>query len=240
MKNLDDTSLNEVEISESRKIFKFGDSRKVIVTSNTKLPAQIGNTKCFVKEIVQEKIPLLLSKTTLKKAGAVLNLQNDNIKMFDEDMEVTASSNGHYAINILPDETCNFDNIEQVLIFEEDESGFSPHQIVLGRNINLPLIYNDRPAADLPQSKIIIEHLSVLHATRQAFIASKSSKKLKTALQKKTRQTREHFDHGSQVYYKQNTGQKWKGSGKVVGHDGTVIFIRRRDFSSKLIVHMYC
>ena len=29
-------------------------------------------------------------------------------------MEVTTSSNGHYAIIILPDETCNFDNIEQV------------------------------------------------------------------------------------------------------------------------------
>ena len=29
-------------------------------------------------------------------------------------MEVTTSNNGHYAIIILPDETCNFDNIEQV------------------------------------------------------------------------------------------------------------------------------
>ena len=34
--------------------------------------------------------------------------------MFNEDMEVTTSNNGHYAISILPDETFNFDNIEQV------------------------------------------------------------------------------------------------------------------------------
>ena len=66
-------------------------------------------------------------------------------------------------------------------------SGFCPHQIVLGRNISLPLIYNDKPSADLPQNEIIIEHLSVLQVlTRQAFTATKSSKKLKTALQKKT------------------------------------------------------
>ena len=39
MKNLDDTSLNQVEISESNKIFKFGDGRKVIATSKAKLPA---------------------------------------------------------------------------------------------------------------------------------------------------------------------------------------------------------
>ena len=33
MKNLDDTSLNQVEISESHKILKFGDGCKVIATS---------------------------------------------------------------------------------------------------------------------------------------------------------------------------------------------------------------
>ena len=42
--------------------------------------------------------------------------------MFNEDMELTASSKGHYAINIFPDKTCNFNHIEQVLVFEEDET----------------------------------------------------------------------------------------------------------------------
>ena len=42
-------------------------------------------------------------------------------------------------------------------------SGFSPHQIVLGRNINLPSMQNDEPSADLPQNEFIIEHLSDLH-----------------------------------------------------------------------------
>ena len=123
MKNLDDTSLNQVEISESNKIFKFGDGRKVIATSKAKLPARIGNNKCFINaEIVKEKIPLLLSKTSLKKAGTVLNLKNDKIRMYNEDVDITTSYNGHYAISILPEENCNFNDIEQVLIFEEDET----------------------------------------------------------------------------------------------------------------------
>ena len=106
MKNLDDTSLNQVEISESHKVFQFSDGRKVVATSKAKLSAQIGNARCFIKaETVQEEIPLLLGKTLLKKAEAVLNLQNDNIKMFNEDMEVTTSSNRHYAINIFPEKT---------------------------------------------------------------------------------------------------------------------------------------
>ena len=36
MKDLDDTSLNQVEISESHNGFKFGDGHKVIATSKAK------------------------------------------------------------------------------------------------------------------------------------------------------------------------------------------------------------
>ena len=69
------------------------------------LPAQIGNTKCFIKaKIVQEKIQLLLSKTALKKAGTVINLQHHNIKRFNEDTKVATSNKRHYAINILPND----------------------------------------------------------------------------------------------------------------------------------------
>ena len=47
----------------------------------------------------------------------VRNLQNDNTKIFDEDMEVRTSNNGHYAINILPDEARNFDTYTASLNF---------------------------------------------------------------------------------------------------------------------------
>ena len=55
-------------------------------------------------------------------------------------------------------------------------SEFSLYQIVLGRNINLSSIYNDKSSADVFRNEIIIEHLSVLDATRQAFISTESSK----------------------------------------------------------------
>ena len=46
-------------------------------------------------------------------------------------MEVTNSSNRYYAINILADKTCNFDNIEQVLISKEDENDKSTIQKII-------------------------------------------------------------------------------------------------------------
>ena len=89
MRNLYDTSINQMDISESHKIFKFEDGHKAIATSKSKLPAQISNTKCFVKaEIVKEMILLLLSKISLRKAGIVLNAKNVNIKIFHENVDI--------------------------------------------------------------------------------------------------------------------------------------------------------
>ena len=85
----------------------------------------------------------------------------------------------------------------------DKRSRFSPQQLILGKNINLPSIYSDQPSTDLPQNEIVIEHSSVSHVTKQAFMTAELYQKLKVALQRKTHQTREHFDHGLQVYYNQ-------------------------------------
>ena len=99
--------VTKLKYQKSYKVFKFGYSHKVIATSKAKLPAQIHNTNSFIKaEIVHEKIQHLLCKTSLKKAGTVLKLHNDNVKIFNGDMEVTTSNNEYYAIKILPDKAC--------------------------------------------------------------------------------------------------------------------------------------
>ena len=63
-----------------------------------------------------------MSKSSLKKADTVLNIKNDTIKMFGQNIPIESSFNGHYSISILPEITSNFDDIEQVLIFEESET----------------------------------------------------------------------------------------------------------------------
>ena len=45
-----------------------------------------------------------MSKTSLKKAKTLLNLKE--VKMFNEDVDVHYSSNGHYAVRILPEKVC--------------------------------------------------------------------------------------------------------------------------------------
>ena len=90
---------------------------------SVKIPAQIGQKDCFINtEIVDENIPLLLSKTSLKKANTTLNLSNDEIKMFHQKIQTKNSFNGYYSILILPDPTSNLDEMEEVLIFEDNDT----------------------------------------------------------------------------------------------------------------------
>ena len=83
-------------------------------------------------------------------------------------------------------------------------NGFSPHQIVFGKKNKIPLICVDQPSDDLPENEIVTRHLNALHATRQAFTTTESSRKLKLALRKQTRQTRDIFEPGLEVYFKRN------------------------------------
>ena len=106
--------------------------------------------------------------------------------------------------------------------------GFSPYQLVLGRNVNLPTVLSDKlPAFEgQTESPTVAEHLSSLQLARKAFIMAKSSDKILRDLRKQTRQTGAVYTTGDEVYYKRSDNNKWKGSAKVIGKDGPVIFIR--------------
>ena len=110
-----------------------------------------------------------------------------------------------------------------------NNNGYSPAQLVLGKNPNLPnFIENNLPAQE-PSTKSfhIATRLTALHAARKAFIESESSNKLKTALRKNTRSFFNTYNIGDEVFYKRNDSPEWKGPGKVLGQDGSVLFIRQ-------------
>ena len=52
-------------------------------------------------KIVEENIPLLLSTSSLKIVGMILNMQSDKAVMFDQDIQLRLSTNGHFAVDIL-------------------------------------------------------------------------------------------------------------------------------------------
>ena len=44
-------------------------------------------------------------------------------------------------------------------------------------------------------------------------------------MRKQTRQTRNFFETGSEVYFKRNIDQKWRGPGIVISQDGAIVFV---------------
>ena len=58
--------------------------------------------------------------------------------------------------------------------------GYSPNQLVFGKNPSFPTVLNNDPPAleSSTASKIVAEHLNALHTARKAYIASESCEKL--------------------------------------------------------------
>ena len=132
---------------------------------------------------------------------------------------------------VMSDQKCNIDialawalNAKNSL---HNSSGFSPNQLVFGRNPNLPSILNNKLPALRNISAVIADHLNALHNSRKAFIESESSSKLKRALNRKTRPANNRdFFMGDTVLFKRPDREEWHGPVKIVGIDGKVVFVR--------------
>ena len=107
--------------------------------------------------------------------------------------------------------------------------GFSPNQVVFGRNIKLPNVETDRLPAQTTNlsNELITKHLLALHKARQTFIAQESCEKLRRALNKQTRTYSDHFYHnGDSVYYKRQNNTEWHGPAKVLGRDSSQYLLK--------------
>ena len=99
--------------------------------------------------------------------------------------------------------------------------GFSPNQLVFGKNLELPSVHNDKlPAENMPSNEYILKNLNALHTARQSFIQQEASEKLRRALNRKTRGYSEQtFNNGDIVFFKRNNSKAWHGPAKVLGKD---------------------
>ena len=82
-------------------------------------PVTIPNEKCKINaEIAKENIPLLLSKSSLKKAMTVIGLDYDEATILGKEINLQQCTSGHYCIDISPSSNCS--NIEEILYLEKD------------------------------------------------------------------------------------------------------------------------
>ena len=107
--------------------------------------------------------------------------------------------------------------------------GFSPYQLVFGRNPNLPSVFTDKlPALEgVTKSQLVADQLNALHKARQEFIKSESAEKLRRALRGQTRtHSNMKYIQGEEVFYKRDDDKYWQGPGRVIGQDGSQVLIK--------------
>ena len=107
--------------------------------------------------------------------------------------------------------------------------GFSPYQLVFGKNPNLPNFLHDKPPALGGKStvEIIRNNLNALHKAREAFIECESSERLKRALNHNVRSSGDiKYVTGDIVYYKRLNEPRWKGPATVLGQDGQQVLVK--------------
>ena len=121
-------------------------------------------------------------------------------------------------------------------------NGFSSHQLVFGTKPNLLGITTDKLPAldDTTTIETFAKHLNTLHASRKAFIDTEANERIRQALRTKVRAAEQRYLNGDLVFYKCEGREKWLGPGKVVFHDGKVVFIRHGSVFVRMSPNRLC
>jgi hypothetical protein len=112
----------EIKETTSDSVHRFGDGAKVLAIKNVSIPAYIAGSKCLIStDVVACDLPLLLSKESLKKAEAVLNLCKDEATLFGKLVKLEQTSTGHYCINLQKEhqyDEYSFDEQQVLMVIE--------------------------------------------------------------------------------------------------------------------------
>ena len=109
-----------------------------------------------------------------------------------------------------------------------NSNGFSPYQLVYGRNPNIPTMLNATPANHelRTTSDLVRQQIESISGARQAFMACENDERIKRAMKHQFTPDNGPFVCGQTVYYKREGDTKWHGPGRVIGEDGRLIIVR--------------
>ena len=114
--------------------------------------------------------------------------------------------------------------------------GYSPNQLVFGRNTNFPNLLNNKPPAMEPcdYNNYLFKNLKAMKAARKTFIHHEACDKLNRAFNRKTRTqiTSLNFNIGERVYYQRD--DKWKGPGIIVSKEEKNVIVKHGGQSYKV------
>ena len=99
--SLSDDELKEVRYEHSDAQFKFGNPNIYKSIHKVVFPAEIGSKKILITaDVLETNIPLLISKSAMKKAKTVIKFETDEVIMFNRKIRLRFTPTGHYCITL--------------------------------------------------------------------------------------------------------------------------------------------
>ena len=131
--------------------FKFGDGKKVTSVEKIKIPGRIGTQKILIDaNVVSCDLPLLLSKPSLKKAGAVIDFTKDTMMFNGEQVKLLECKSGHYCVPLCNRRRYLSDSsVQLVLTVTEDTMGGTDEKEMKKKALKLHRQFAHAPAYKL-------------------------------------------------------------------------------------------
>ena len=101
--SLPETARKRVKKIDTQTKFVFGDGKSSWSKYKIRLPVEICTVRCFiVVDVIDGNLPLLFSKSAMKRMKAVIDTINDAVPVFDQKTpnEMLITKSGHYALDL--------------------------------------------------------------------------------------------------------------------------------------------
>lgn len=108
-------------------------------------------------------------------------------------------------------------------------NGYSPNQLLFGKNPNIPCILTNKPPAmeSKTTSQVVAKNLNAMHAARRAYIENESSEKIRRALRHQIRPSGNvKYMNGDKVYYRRKDDKHWHGPCTVIGFESQQVLVK--------------
>ena len=100
--SLSDKEKAEIQTETCDRAFKFGDGDKVVATTKKKIPISLcGKDMLLETHIVENDVPLLLSRESMKKMGAVIDFNENTLQVLGGQLgDIQITHSGHVVVPI--------------------------------------------------------------------------------------------------------------------------------------------